>query len=261
MGEVIPDPMRADKDDRHTISELKKSKKSSTSFICSLNINSLKNKTTILILVIFIVLLLISFFVFRSSTVEDKDITSPEKETPTEQIEPDANSDTQEPPTYQAIAPPPISRETTQTKVQTDNGNHLERLEIPGEITDQLAQKIIDINNNESNTRLQMNSQTIQTNDKYSELPLTKTLASTHYTLQLSGSSSLESLLNYAKKHKLTNYQIYETHKNNTPWFVLIKGNYPTLTDAKEALKTLPDALKTNSPWVKSGLSVQKEKQ
>ncbi|MCO6524767.1 MAG: hypothetical protein J6562_07060, partial [Candidatus Schmidhempelia sp.] len=70
----------------------------------------------------------------------------------------------------------------------------------------------------------------------------------------------LPSILDFAKKNRITNYQIYETRRYDKIWFILIKGNYPTKGDALEALNALPDELKTNKPWVRMGEAILKDK-
>lgn len=80
------------------------------------------------------------------------------------------------------------------------------------------------------------------------------------YTIQLSASSSIENLKKFVEKNNITHYQIYETKRNNSKWFILIKGIYKSSDEAKKAIKSLPSALQKDNPWVKSGASVNKEK-
>lgn len=80
-----------------------------------------------------------------------------------------------------------------------------------------------------------------------------------HYTLQLSGGQTQDELYRTARKHKLTNYLVYETERHGQRWYVLVSGEYPTLTAANKALKALPAELRRNGPWVRSLQLVQKE--
>jgi DamX protein len=80
-----------------------------------------------------------------------------------------------------------------------------------------------------------------------------------HYTLQLSGGQTQDELYRTARKHKLTNYLVYETERHGQRWYVLVAGEYPTLTAANKALKALPAELRRNGPWVRSLGQVQRE--
>ncbi|GFN45157.1 SPOR domain-containing protein [Candidatus Regiella insecticola] len=104
------------------------------------------------------------------------------------------------------------------------------------------------INNKNTKTATKASStklESIQTNDALRLAP------GHHFTLQLSSASQPETLNTYAKQQKLTHYQIYETKRNTQPWYILVSGNYATLTEAKTALTQLPDAIKIKNPWIK----------
>ncbi|MDF7666614.1 SPOR domain-containing protein [Orbaceae bacterium ESL0727] len=85
-------------------------------------------------------------------------------------------------------------------------------------------------------------------------------IADSHFAIQLSASSSEKNLKAFAIHNHIPDYQIYETKRDNKPWFVLIQGNYASSHEAKTALKSLPSSLQTSSPWVKSGAAINKEK-
>lgn len=87
------------------------------------------------------------------------------------------------------------------------------------------------------------------------------TAKGTHYTLQLSGGTAPDELYRTARRHKLTNYLVYETERSGQLWYVLVAGEYATLTTANQALKTLPAELHRNGPWVRSLRQVQNELQ
>ncbi len=80
-----------------------------------------------------------------------------------------------------------------------------------------------------------------------------------HYTLQLSGGTTQDELYRTVRKHKLTNYMVYETVRHGQSWYVLVAGEYATLTAANQALKMLPAELRKNGPWVRSLRHVQRE--
>lgn len=80
------------------------------------------------------------------------------------------------------------------------------------------------------------------------------------YTIQLSASSSIENLKKLAERYNITDYQIYETKRDNNSWFVLVKGKYSSYDEAQKVIKSLPSALQKANPWVKSGAAINKEK-
>ncbi|MWP48640.1 MULTISPECIES: SPOR domain-containing protein [unclassified Gilliamella] len=80
------------------------------------------------------------------------------------------------------------------------------------------------------------------------------------YVIQLSASKSLEGLKKFIKQNNITDYHIYQSKHQSGSWFVLIKGNYSSIDEANEALKSLPSALQKDKPWVKSGATINKEK-
>lgn len=238
------EPIRIDKEDRY-FSEKKQNVSASPKSKSLLS----KKKLIILILVLFI--LLLSFVIFKP-TRQEPPVTNAIEQKTNSQTTNNSNE-------YQTLLPPSISRDATQTQQETLQDK--ERIEIPGEITDLLSQKIDQINEQESKqSSIALEGQHTNTNQKLKELPLAKTIEDNHYTIQITASSSLESIMAFVKLHKLTNYQIYETQRDEKPWFVLIKGNYPTRDDAKEAIKSLSQDLQKNTPWIKSGIAVNKEK-
>ncbi|MCO6551923.1 MAG: SPOR domain-containing protein [Gilliamella sp.] len=80
------------------------------------------------------------------------------------------------------------------------------------------------------------------------------------YSIQLTASKSVDGLKKLVDQHHITNYQIYETKRNNKKWYILIKGNYSSSEEAHKAIKSLPSALQKDKPWVKSGATINKEK-
>ena len=82
----------------------------------------------------------------------------------------------------------------------------------------------------------------------------------TQFAIQLSSSSSIDGLKELVKKHNLTNYQIYETKRNNDKWYILVNGTYDSADEARKAIKSLPSEMQNNKPWIKSGATINKEK-
>jgi len=74
-----------------------------------------------------------------------------------------------------------------------------------------------------------------------------------HYTIQLSALTTKASLQRFIVQHKdvSDNIQIYETVYNNKPRYIVIFGDYDTLSDANKAAKNLPGSLLNLDTWVK----------
>ncbi|EJD6038720.1 SPOR domain-containing protein [Morganella morganii] len=86
-----------------------------------------------------------------------------------------------------------------------------------------------------------------------------RTAPAHHYTLQLSSAATPDGLYQSARRHKLSNYLVYETVRHGRQWYVLVYGDYPDLSSAKSALHLLPPAFYNNKPWVRSLKQVQRE--
>ncbi len=79
------------------------------------------------------------------------------------------------------------------------------------------------------------------------------------YTLQLSGATRQDALNTWAKQQKLSSYHVYQTERNGKPWYVLISGSYATSAEAKRAISSLPEGVRSQNPWVKPLSQVRKE--
>ncbi|KLN46620.1 membrane protein [Providencia rettgeri] len=79
------------------------------------------------------------------------------------------------------------------------------------------------------------------------------------YTLQLSSASRSDTLEAFAKENKLANYKVYKTIRNGQTWYVLIHGNYNSVTEAKNAIGTLPAAVQAKKPWVRNMKQVKQD--
>ncbi|PHM44719.1 membrane protein [Xenorhabdus mauleonii] len=79
------------------------------------------------------------------------------------------------------------------------------------------------------------------------------------FTLQLSSASRSDTLIAFAKKHNLINYKVYETKRDGKIWFILIQGNYHTVSDAKKAISSFPAEIQAKKPWVRKLQQVQQD--
>lgn len=86
-----------------------------------------------------------------------------------------------------------------------------------------------------------------------------RTAQAHHYTLQLGSAATPDGLYQSARRHKLSNYLVYETVRHGRQWYVLVYGDYPDLSSAKSALRSLPAAFYKDKPWVRSLKQVQRE--
>lgn len=240
------EPIRPDKGDRY-VSQSAPAKKPAQLPLPVLS----KKKWIILILALCVLVGLLGSTIFRSAP--DQGTTAPTTSEGDSAIT--ANTNGVE---YQTLVPPIISPNATET-VHTATEQNKERIEISGDVTDVLANKIEELNAQDISP-ISLNSQNTDTNPATKELVLPKNLNDSHYTIQINSSSSFESIMAFVKTHKLTNYQIYETKRDNKPWFVLIKGYYATIEDAKQAVQHLAPELQKSKPWIKSGAAVNKEK-
>ena len=158
----------------------------------------------------------------------------------------------------ETISPMPISRTPTETQYQKPQMQ--ERLEIPDEVTEQLNNPRAQSITPEVKPKVVHPPVTTKPKTTHSTTSTSNKIADNHFSIQLNASTSAESLKTFVKKNQITNYQIYETKRNNKPWFVLIKGSYATSKEARDAIKALPGELQKNSPWIKSGATINKEK-
>ncbi|MBD2812039.1 SPOR domain-containing protein [Xenorhabdus sp. Vera] len=79
------------------------------------------------------------------------------------------------------------------------------------------------------------------------------------FTLQLSSASRYDTLVAFAKKHNLSNYKVYETKRDGKTWFILIHGNYSSVSDAKNAISSFPAEVQAKKPWVRKLQQVQQD--
>lgn len=229
-------PIRTNKEDRYSSEE---SQNTSSQYLL---IN--KKLLIVIVLVVIIAFSLIIFLITSNRYTQDtanNNTLHPNSEQITDRRD------------YQTLIPPNMSPNTTFNNSGT--GIDRERLEVPDNVAEGLTKYY-----NANNSFIELYGQNKEVDTAHNEFLLGKVIENNHYTIQLIATSSLESIMAFAKSHKLSNYQIYETRRENKPWFVLIKGNFDNIKDAKTVIQFLPAELQKNSPWVKSGAVVNKEK-
>lgn len=228
------EPIQPDKEDRY-LSEKKASRSSAAQPKSFLTKILTKINLIILIIICLIIILLLCFVLFNSNKYKSK-LADDE---PQKVVCRDVNDSDD---TYARLAPSQISTDPTNSRIETLSGT--ERIEVSDDTVTSFTQE----------------NPNAKENKKFYELTLEKTIEDSHFTIQIAAVSSLPNLMAYVKTNNLNNYQIYETQRDGKPWFILIKGNYLTRDDAKIAIKHLPKKVQENSPWIKSGSMVNKEK-
>lgn len=87
-----------------------------------------------------------------------------------------------------------------------------------------------------------------------------KALSPRAYTLQLGAMTAMEDVQAFLDKYDLNGQvRIYPTVRSGTEWYIITYQDYPTIQLARDAVESLPDALKSVSPWAKSLGQVHRE--
>jgi len=96
-------------------------------------------------------------------------------------------------------------------------------------------------------------AQKLKSNSLFTEESLLLSIAPLHYTIQLSALRTKESLQRFIAKHKEARNRlyIYQTVDKNKPRYVVIFGDYDTLSAAKRAANNLPGSLANLETWIK----------
>nr|WP_228005929.1 SPOR domain-containing protein [Xenorhabdus sp. BG5] len=197
------------------------------------------------------------------------------------------------------ISPPPInSTPSKDLPRETGTGGYNQRIELPGDISDALNQQQSTINHSvqnnltqplakpakptvtspvepskpekvvppkiENKTREDNHSKAAsqhQTNKKHVADAGGNLLnaPANRFTLQLSSAGRSDTLSAFARKNNLTNYKVYETKRDGKTWFILIHGNYGSVSDAKRAISSLPAEVQSKKPWVRKLQQVQQD--
>ncbi|WP_340613843.1 SPOR domain-containing protein [Xenorhabdus thailandensis] len=193
------------------------------------------------------------------------------------------------------ISPPPInSPPSKDLPPETETGGYNQRIELPGDISDALNQQQSTINHSVQNNLTQPQAKPTtspvepskpekvtppkienkarednhskaasqyQTNKKHVTDAGGNLLnaPANRFTLQLSSASRSDTLSAFAKKNNLVNYKVYETKRDGKTWFILIHGNYGSVSDAKRAISALPAEVQAKKPWVRKLQQVQQD--
>ncbi|MFS1539449.1 MAG: SPOR domain-containing protein [Candidatus Phlomobacter fragariae] len=181
----------------------------------------------------------------------------------------------------QNVTMPSISDTPTEGSLPLTKQGQGKRIEIPGDVVDALRQgqtlpntkqQLVE---NPTSTRLPSTTtpkivEPIKTNPETKTKPIVRThtnqssdllsAPASNYTLQLSSASYSDSLKAFAKNNRLTNYKIYKTIRNGQAWYVLIHGNYRTVSEAKNAILILPASIQEKKPWVRKFQQVKQDK-
>lgn len=133
---------------------------------------------------------------------------------------------------------------------------------IPQPLTTKSAQDSGSVNDNISSDVAV--KQVAETNIEIPSLPFDNeqilVMQSNNFTLQLSGVSSIDVLEEFLLEYNLgDNALIYQTVRNNNPWWVVIMGEFDSLQSARQAVKALPQPLQDIRPWAKSLAAVHQE--
>lgn len=87
-----------------------------------------------------------------------------------------------------------------------------------------------------------------------------KQLPEQSYFLQASGVSSTETLEEFLRFENIIDQTvIYQTTRNNSPWFVVLFGPYDNADQARNAISDLPASIQKLDPWAKSLTAIKRE--
>lgn len=101
----------------------------------------------------------------------------------------------------------------------------------------------------------QLPDQTIHSeseHDKIKSLLWLRQQPQDHYMIQITGSWNYEKLRASAEYLQLEYpLVLYQSTRNNQPWYVLLCGPFPDQNAAKLAILTLPESIRQNKPWIR----------
>lgn len=87
-----------------------------------------------------------------------------------------------------------------------------------------------------------------------------KQLPEQSYFLQASGVSSTDTLEQFLRFENIIDQTvIYQTTRNNSPWFVVLFGPYDNADQARNAISDLPVSIQKLDPWAKSLTAIKRE--
>jgi DamX protein len=81
-----------------------------------------------------------------------------------------------------------------------------------------------------------------------------------HLSVQLMGSGSLAAIEQFVLANRLAGkVWIYQTKFHGSPWYVVLKGEHASMSQALAAIRKLSPALQKAGPWPKSFAQVKNE--
>lgn len=263
--------MRVDKDDRYMPEQ--SSKSSTPSFSISTFFQHYSKKKLIIMgLALAIIVLLVCFVISRPSK-KTTILTPPEVNSSTQTPDPTISSDNGALAQGQSSAPMPpapfnsnvnehdtgVSQPPASTQPTSSSRPDLQPTDNSTTQNNSGSSTTLNkpINPDRGNPTVSNSNNSVITGNNSNSIAKIK---NDQFSIQLSSSSSVDGLKKLVKEHNVTNYQIYETKRNNVKWYILVKGTYDSADEARKAIKSLPSALQKDKPWIKSGETINKEK-
>lgn len=266
--------MRVDKDDRYIPEQ--SSKSSTPSFSISTFFQHYSKKKLIIMgLALAIIVLLVCFVISRPSK-KTTILTPPEvngvssTQTPDSTISGDSGALAQGQQNSAPVPPAPINSNVNEhdngvsqppASTQSTSGSRPDLQPTGNSTTQNTSGSSTNLNKpinpDRGNPTVSNSNNSVITGNNSTSIAKIK---NDQFSIQLSSSSSVDGLKRLVKEHNLTNYQIYETKRNNVKWYILVKGTYDSADEARKAIKSLPSALQKDKPWIKSGETINKEK-
>ena len=78
------------------------------------------------------------------------------------------------------------------------------------------------------------------------------------YTVQMSASRQRSSVESFLQRSKLeAPNSIFSFKRGDSTWYALVHGLYPTITEARAAIESMPDSAKSNQPWIRAISQIQ----
>lgn len=80
----------------------------------------------------------------------------------------------------------------------------------------------------------------------------------TGYTLQVFSTNKKSSAEQFIKQFDISgNGGYFHSRRNGQDWYSIVHGSYPDRKSAQQAVKSLPDTLKKNRPWIRKFADIQ----
>jgi septal ring-binding cell division protein DamX len=83
-----------------------------------------------------------------------------------------------------------------------------------------------------------------------------------HFTLQLLGGRSEKPLRDFLRQNRIPEpVATFRTIHKGDDWYVLVHGDFPSMSAARAAVATLPATVRRGKPWARSFTSVHTDMQ